>query len=80
MAAEAQGGERGAHSLETTAPPRRRVAEAVQAARRAEPIGDAAQLKAGGAILEAGGWIRGRCDFQDVCCEEQPVAWRVEDV
>jgi hypothetical protein len=56
------------------------VAEAVQVASRAEPTGDAAELQTSGAVLEAGGRIRCRCNFQDVCCEEQLAAWRVDNI
>src|SRR4051812_17129450 len=80
MATKAQGRKRGAHSVQAAAASRGRVAEAVQAAARAKPSGDSAQLEAGGAVLEAGRWFRRRCYLEDVCGQEQPGAGRVEFV
>jgi len=54
------------------------VAEAVQVAAGAQQAGDDAQLKAGRAICATGGWLYGKHQHEDVRCEEQFVAWRIE--
>lgn len=53
------------------------MAEAVQAATGAEQVGDTAQLEAGRAILEAGGWFHRWRNRQDVCGQEQSTSRRV---
>ena len=40
--------------------------KAVQAAAGAEPVGGTAELQAGGAVREAGGWVHGGGDGEDV--------------
>lgn len=77
MAAEAQGGERCAYSIQAAAAPRGRVAEAVQAAPGAQQIGDIAQLATSGAVRTTGGWLHRGCQHKDVRGQEQLVAWRV---
>lgn len=53
------------------------MAETIQASTRTKQAGNAIELSTGGAICKAGGRVYGRRQHQDVCCEEQFIAWGV---